>query len=112
MARAVLDRYLKLVEESQGVFEGDAHALLIATYQGKYVPSHQQLRAAALALPFESPKLSVVGVTRDDGTFAAQLDRAIARSRNGKVTLELQANPEAGEVGAAAAGKVAPRRFG
>jgi hypothetical protein len=101
-------RPAKLVEESQGVFEGDAHALRVATYQGKYVPSHQQLRAAAIALPFESPKLSVVGVTRDDGTFAAQLEKAITRSREGKVTLELQANP-AGDGGV---GKVTGRRFG
>jgi hypothetical protein len=111
MTEPLLDlQPMKLQDESQGVFEGDAHAILVATYQGKYVPSHQQLRAAALALPFESPKLSVVGVTRDDGTFAAQLDRAIARSRSGKVTLELQANPPA--AGDGGVGKVTPRRFG
>ena len=111
MTEPLLDlQPMKLHDESQGVFEGDAHALLVATYQGKYVPSHQQLRAAALALPFESPKLSVVGVTRDDGTFAAQLEKAITRSREGKVTLELQANPPA--AGDGGVGKVTGRRFG
>jgi hypothetical protein len=32
------DANLKLHDESQQVFDGDAHALLIATYQGRYVP--------------------------------------------------------------------------
>ena len=43
MTEPLLDlQPMKLHDESQGVFEGDAR---------KYVPSHQQLRAAALALP-------------------------------------------------------------
>ena len=52
------------------------------------------MRAAALALPCESPKLAVTELVRDEHTFAAALDRAIQRSNAGKV-LELAANREA-----------------
>jgi hypothetical protein len=91
---AVLDR-MKLVEESQGVFDGDAHALLIATYQGKYVPSHQQLRAALKAIEYEKARLQATAILRDENAFAVQLEKAISRSREGRVTLELSANADA-----------------
>jgi hypothetical protein len=48
------------------------------------------MRAAALALPYESPKLAVTALVHDEHSFAAALDRAIARSAAGKV-LELEA---------------------
>jgi hypothetical protein len=86
MPREVLDQYLKLVEqeklkeESQGVFEGDAHALLIATYQGRYVPSHQQLRAAFKAIEYERPRYMATAILRDEDAFANALDRAVKRS--------------------------------
>ena len=91
---AVLDR-MKLKEESQGVFDGDAHALLIATYQGRYVPSHQQLRAAFKAIEYEKARLQATAILRDENAFASALDRAIARSAAGRVTLELSAEPPA-----------------
>jgi hypothetical protein len=96
MAREVLDQFIarKLVEESVQVFDGDAHSLLVATYQGRYVPSHQQLRAAFKAIEYERPKLQATAILHDEKSFAAALDRAISRSREGKVTLELEANSE------------------
>jgi hypothetical protein len=78
----MLDRVIaaKLVEESQHVFEGDAHALLIATYQGRYKPSQQQLRAGYKAIEYEKARLQATAILRDEHSFAAALDRAIMRS--------------------------------
>jgi hypothetical protein len=96
MSEPLLDlQPVKLVDESKGVFDGDAHALLIATYQGKYVPSHQQLRAAFKAIEYERPRLQATAILHDENSFAVALDRAIQRSREGKVTLELSANAPA-----------------
>jgi len=53
------------------------------------------MRAATVALPYESPKLAVTALLRGEHSFAAALDRAIQRSNAGKVTLELSANPQA-----------------
>jgi hypothetical protein len=81
--------------------------LMRAIVRDKRFPLRLRLDCAKHLLPFEAPKLAVTGVVRDDG-FAVQLERAIARSRNGKV-LELTANAEgAGEVAVGKAG----RRFG
>ena len=63
------------------VFDGNAHELLKATYQGGYRPTPVQLRAAMVALPFESPKLTAMAVSSLNGNdFACMLERAIARS--------------------------------
>jgi len=44
------------------------------------------MRAAALALPFEAPKLSAIAISNmDPAAFAAQLERAIARSNTVRV---------------------------
>jgi hypothetical protein len=45
------------------------------------MPLPTRLRAAALALPFERPKLAVTAVFSGEGDFALRLDRAVERSR-------------------------------
>jgi hypothetical protein len=50
-------------------------------YRSPRQPIVRRMRAAALALPFESPKLAVTAVLGDEASFAAMLDRAIARSQ-------------------------------
>jgi hypothetical protein len=46
------------------------------------------MRAAGMALPFESPKLAVVATFDAGGDFAAKLDQAILRSRQVKPMIE------------------------
>jgi hypothetical protein len=70
----------KLKEESLQVFNGDAHELLVATYQGRYVPSHQQLRAAFKAIEYEKARLQATAILRNEEEFATALERAVARS--------------------------------
>jgi hypothetical protein len=68
-----------------------ALGLLQAVYRDKRTPLHTRMRAATIAIQYETPKLAVTGYLRDDATFAQALDRAIARSREGKV-IELRPN--------------------
>jgi hypothetical protein len=49
-------------------------------YRSRMQPISRRMRAAALALPHETPKLSVVAAIADDGSFAERLDRALTRS--------------------------------
>jgi hypothetical protein len=61
--------------------------LLQAVYRNKRAPLSIRMRAAALALPFETPKLAATAIVHDEHSFALALDRAIARSVAGKVTV-------------------------
>jgi hypothetical protein len=49
-------------------------------YKGRREPDHTRMRAATIAVQYETPRLAVTGFVRDDNAFAAQLERAIARS--------------------------------
>ena len=60
-------------------------ALLQVVYRGAVKVSAQQMRAAIESLPYEQPKLCAVAVGYLSGEdFAARLDRAIARKRQGR----------------------------
>jgi hypothetical protein len=51
-------------------------------YRSSRQPLSTRMRAAAIALPFESPKLTAMAVSSMNGEhFAAMLERAIARSQ-------------------------------
>jgi hypothetical protein len=69
-----------------------ALGLLQSVYRDKRVPLHTRMRAASLAIGYEVPKLAVTGHVADSASFAVALDRAIERSREQHVTLELTAN--------------------
>lgn len=61
-------------------FNGSALDYLQAIYQGRIEPDFTRMRAASIALPFESPKLQATATVRFDLDFAAKLERAMVRS--------------------------------
>jgi hypothetical protein len=58
----------------------DALRYLQAVYRGEIEAEGARMRAAIAALPFETPKLSVVASVNDPEAFALRLERAIQRS--------------------------------
>jgi hypothetical protein len=55
---------------------------LQVVYRSSRQPLATRMRGAAIALPFESPKLTATAVSSMDGEhFGAMLERAIARSQ-------------------------------
>src|SRR5580692_436676 len=60
-------------------------------YRSPRQPLAVRMRAAAIALPFESPKLTAMAVSSMNGEhFSAMLERAIARSREPLKQIEHQ----------------------
>jgi hypothetical protein len=74
-------RWLDELNESEGPPAETALGLLQAIYRNPMEPTSVRMRAASIAIPFESPKLSVTTVLGDEASFAAMLDRAIERSK-------------------------------
>jgi hypothetical protein len=63
--------------------------LLRAVYRSAALPLPTRMRAAAMAIAYEHPKLAVTAILSDD-SFAERLDRALARSAGPKV---IEASP-------------------
>jgi hypothetical protein len=86
---AVLDR----IEAQQAVavidVPTDALGFLQLIYRNINVPLSIRMRAAALALPFESPKLAVTAYI-DDCNFADRLEQALVRSAKAMKVIEQQ----------------------
>jgi hypothetical protein len=60
-------------------------------------PDHVRMRAAALSLPFESPKLCATAILRDESSFANALERALMRSNAAMKVIELKRIDDAEE---------------
>ena len=86
--RAALDR----VEAEQAAVRLEPNEnsldLMRKVYHNNSLPLHTRIRCGMAALPHEVPKLGVTVNVNDDGSFAAQLQRAIDRSSNGIKQIE------------------------
>ena len=69
--------------EEEGVIEEepelDAHGYWVKVYRDKREPTHVRIRAAALALEVEKPKLKAAAIIYG-GSFAVSLEKAIERT--------------------------------
>jgi hypothetical protein len=81
--RGLVDRVaLDLVAEQITLEDVDALGLLQSVYRDPRVPLPFRMRAAALALPFESPEPAVTAYVSEDN-FPERLERALARNQKG-----------------------------
>jgi hypothetical protein len=76
MSRKVLDGLLEMPPPLRG---DTALSLLQAVYRDPDLPLSTRMRAAAQALPFESPRLSAIANLSPED-FSDRLERAITRS--------------------------------
>ena len=68
------------VDEIETKPEPTSLDLLQAVYRNPDVPLSVRMRAASIAIAYETPKLSVVASVSDPAAFAERLERAIQRS--------------------------------
>jgi hypothetical protein len=83
----------------------DAHATLRAIYQCLDVPLRMRMQAAAMALPYERPKLEAVATFNGGEDFGTRLERAIASSNSVRQPLnkiEAKATTNGGHLGPSA----------
>src|SRR5438093_5885123 len=67
------------VEPEEVLPDIDAHGYLVGVYRGLIQPNGSRLKAAIAALPFERPKLAVVGMTTSED-LVERLERAMSET--------------------------------
>ncbi len=85
---AALEEALDRIETAQALQLGpDATSLdlLRAVYRNPSLSLHVRMRAAAIALPHEHPKLSAQQLVHIDGSWAERLDKAVERSARARI---------------------------
>src|SRR6516225_10884264 len=90
-------RQAELVDEDSLELPPGALSLefLQAIYRSAAQPMARRLKAASIAIQYESPKLSATLAVQADDSWAAKLQGAIARSRQADAYRLIQAAPSA-----------------
>jgi hypothetical protein len=78
--------------------DGMSIDLLRAVYRNPSIPLPVRMRAASIAIAFESPKLAVTGIVEADSDFATLLDRRIRRMEQAKLIEHHPSPPTDGTV--------------
>jgi hypothetical protein len=73
------------LNEQISVEEGNALDLLQSIYRDPCIPLPVRMRAATIAIAYESPRLAVTAYLSNADDFAARLDTAIEKSRSPKI---------------------------
>jgi|SRR6516162_3696792 hypothetical protein len=71
----------------------DALSYLRSVYNDPLQPTNTRLKAAAIAIEYERPRLAVTALVQGED-FAARLNKAIARSREGLRLIEQSPAPK------------------